>query len=243
MLSRSKMKSTFLTLLFLCTFALSFGQIEFGPKAGYNQVFVSFSASNAPEVSGNGFNSGVFLQKDLTDKLYVGGEFLLSLRTYNEELSFDETVDNIRVRSESFVYRAPLYLDIPVFVKYAMNLSASRYSSDKLLSFYAGPQASIYMTGSGSSHETTIVELLDQITVEPTDVDFTKPELKEYFSPFHMGILAGVQFSLSAGLNFDLRVTRSLISTNRNNAMDEYGKVNNTLLQFTVGYNIFGSKY
>ena len=138
MLSLSKMKSTFLTLLFLCTFALSFGQIEFGPKAGYNQVFVSFSASDAPEVSiraldlrskaliefgpkagynqvfvsfsasdapevsGNGFNFGVFLQKDLTDELYVGGEFLLSLRTYNEELSFDETVDNIRVRSELF---------------------------------------------------------------------------------------------------------------------------------------------
>ena len=237
------MKSIFTTLLFLCTFTLSFGQIEFGPKAGYNQLFVSYSGSDAPKASGNGFNAGVFLQKDLTDELYVGGEFLLSLRAYNEELFFDETVDNIRVKSETYVYRAPLYLDIPVFLKYSMSMSGSRYSSDKLLSFYAGPQASLYMSGSGSSQKTTIVELLDQRTVEQTDIDFTKPELKEYFSPFHMGIVAGVQFSWSAGLNFDLRVTRSMIPTNRNNTLDEFGKVNNTMLQFTVGYNIFGSQY
>lgn len=240
------MKSYFFTIVFFSVASVSFGQLELGPKAGYNHLFVTYSPSGSaaemPEVSGLGFHLGVFAQIELSDGFYVGGELLGSLRSYNEFLSADNTLDGIRIKSETFVHRSPFYLDIPIFAKYSISLSGSRYSSDKLLSFYAGPVASLYMGGSGSRQETVRTEVLTQTTVLQTDTDFTKTEMKEYFNSFHLGAMAGVQFSLSMGLNFDLRLNRTLIPTN-STILDEYGKVNNTVIQLSVGYNIFGSQY
>lgn len=240
------MKSHFFTIAFLFIASASFGQLELGPKVGYNHLFVSYSPSGSsvetPEVSGLGFHLGAFAQGELSDGFYVGGELLLSLRSYNEISSSDNTFDGIRIKNETFTHRSPLYLDIPIFAKYAINLSGSRYSSDKLLSFYAGPVASLFMGGSGSTEKTVLTDVLGQTTIIQTDTDFTKTEMKEYFNSFHLGIMAGIQYSMSMGLNFDLRLNRTLMPTN-SNLLDEYGKVNNTIIQLSVGYNIFGSQY
>ncbi|MFT6500473.1 MAG: hypothetical protein ACJASQ_000582 [Crocinitomicaceae bacterium] len=240
------MKSLFFTIAFLSIASISFGQLELGPKVGYNYLFVSYSPSasstETPEVSGQGFHLGAYAQIELSDGFYVGGELLASLRSYNEILGSDNTLDGIRIKNESFTHRSPFYLDIPIFAKYSLNLSGSRYSSDKMLSFYAGPVASLYMGGSGSTQETVRTEALNQTTIVQTDIDFTKTEMKEYFNSFHLGVMAGVQFSLSMGLNFDLRLNRTLMPTN-STVLDEYGKVNNTIIQLSLGYNIFGSQY
>ncbi|MCH2223311.1 MAG: PorT family protein [Crocinitomicaceae bacterium] len=215
-------------------------QLQVGPKLGYNYVSVGYkdlpTGIATPEAQGAGFHIGGFVQYEAVDNFFLGSDVLFSSRAYNEISITNEQFESIHMKRESFGYYSTFYLDIPVFAKYAINLKARKYGTDKFLCFYGGPMPSIFLSGSGRVQETTRTDLYDQTTTYQTERELSKSGIKERFKLFHLGVHAGLQFSLDFGLNFDVRYTRSVTSINKN--LTEEGNMSNGMIQLSVGYNI-----
>lgn len=185
--------------------ATSFGQHEVGVKAGYNYLMTNYESSDVTvETDGGGYHFGAYYSYSPMDNLFVGGELLLSSRRWNA-ISSTTSDGSIVVKNEQYSFFSNHYLDIPLSIKYGVNMRKGRYGDSKYLLFYAGPTASLLMSTSGSTQRTTRIDVFDQTTVTQEDEVYQTPDLKKHFRPFQLGFNVGVSYRFGFGLTVDAR--------------------------------------
>lgn len=231
----------------LCSVAsFSFGQHEIGVKAGYNLLFTNYNNPleiEGIETDGGGYHFGGYYSYTPMDNLFLSGELLISNRSWNEIVRSNHE-GSIQTLEEVYTYYSNTYLEIPLSIKYGINMRRTRYGGNKYLLFYAGPSAHLLMGTKGSSQETFRVDAYGQTTVVQEEEIYAKSDLKEYFSPFQMGVHAGVGFSFDFGLTLDARYQTMLMPTNRADVQDLLlgdgkGSIKQGMLMFSVGYSFF----
>lgn len=223
----------------------SFGQHEIGFKAGYNYLFTNYdnTIANAPELetNGGGYHAGAYYSYTPQDNLFLSAELLISNRRWNE-ISRSTTDGDIVISEEEFTYFSNHYLEIPIAVKYGINMKNGRYGDNKYLLFYAGPSAHLLMASRGSSQGTTRIDAHNQSTVTREDVIYKTEDLKKYFSPFQLGLHAGVSYSFPFGLTVDARY-QTLLSPANQEETDEStigvgkGMIKQGMFMFSIGYS------
>lgn len=227
--------------------ATSFGQHEVGAKAGYNYLFTKYdnptATVGAPELvtDGGGYHLGAYYSYTPEDNLFIAGELLISNRRWNE-ISRTTNDASINVTEEQHTYYSNHYLEIPVTVKYGINMRKGRYGDSKYLLFYAGPSAHLLMGTRGSTQETFRVDAHDQVTVIQQDEIYKQQDLKKYFKPFQMGLNAGISYRFAFGLTIDARYQTLLSPTNVEETDDSTigvgkGLIKQGMMMFSVGYS------
>ncbi len=222
----------------------SFGQHEVGAKVGYNYLFTNYDNTDLEiETNGGGYHIGAYYAYTPEDNLFISAELLISNRRWNE-ITRSSTSTSVRVMEEQYTYYSNHYLEIPLSVKYGVNMRKGRYGDSKYLLFYAGPSAHLLIGTRGSTQETFRVDALDQVTVMQEDEIYKKSDLKEYFSPFQMGFHAGVSYRFGFGLSLDARYQFMLSPSNEEDIeIDDFqigidkGLIKQGMFMFSVGYS------
>ncbi len=239
------MKTAIALAVALSAAVTSFGQHEIGAKAGYNYLFTNYdnTTAGAPdlETDGGGYHAGVYYSYTPEDNLFLAAELLISNRRWNE-VSSSSTTGDIVITEEQYTYYSNHYLEIPISVKYGINMRKGRYGDNKYLLFYAGPSAHLLMGTKGSTQETFRIDALGQSTVMQEEVIFKSNDLKKYFSPFQLGLHAGISYSFSFGLTVDARYQTMLMPTNKEETDASTigvgkGLIKQGMLMFSIGYS------
>lgn len=238
------MKKAIAFVVALSAAATSFGQHEIGAKAGYNYLFTNHDGSELEvETNGGGYHVGGYYSYTPEDNIFIGGELLISNRRWNE-ITSSSTSSLVEVTEEEHTYYSNHYLEIPLSVKYGLNMRKGRYGDSKYLLFYAGPSAHLLLSTSGSSQKTYRIDAQAQTTVTQQDEVYETASLKEYFSPFQMGLNAGVSYRFGFGLTVDARYQFMLSSTNKDVSeslgtitQDEKGLIKQSMFMFSIGYS------
>lgn len=197
------MKKAIAFVVALSAAATSFAQHEVGVKAGYNYLMTNYE-SNTVETDGGGYHFGAYYAYSPMDNLFIGGELLVSSRRWNA-FSSSTTASSVLVRNDQHSFYANHYLDIPLSIKYGINMRKGRYGDSKYLLFYAGPTASMLMSTSGSTQRTTRIDAQLQTTVTQEEEIFQTQDLKKHFRPFQLGFNVGVSYRFGFGLTVDAR--------------------------------------
>ena len=239
------MKRSIALAVALSAAVTSFGQHEIGVKAGYNHLFTNYdnTIANAPELemNGGGYHVGAYYSYTPEDNLFLAAELLISNRRWNE-ISRSSSGGDIVISDEQFTYYSNHYLDIPVSVKYGINMRKGRYGDSKYLLFYAGPTASLLMGTKGSTQETFRIDALGQSTVTQSEEIYKKEDLKNYFKSFQMGLHAGVSYRFGFGLTIDARYQMMLSPSNVEETDESTigvgkGMIKQGMFMFSVGYS------
>ena len=240
------MKRAIALAVVLTTAAASFGQHEVGVKAGYNHLFTNYDnplVTNALEfeTDGGGYHFGAYYSYTPEDNIFIAGELLISNRRWNE-ISRSTNDGIISITEENHTYYSNHYLEIPISVKYGVNMRKGRYGDSKYLLFYAGPSAHLLMGTKGSTQNTFRIDAHDQTTVTQQDEIFRNEDLKNYFKPFQMGLHAGISYRFGFGLTIDARYQALLSPTNREETDESNigvgkGLIKQGMLMFSVGYS------
>lgn len=225
--------------------ATSFGQHEVGAKAGYNYLFTKYDnptvGASQLETDGGGYHIGGYYSYTPEDNIFIAGELLISNRRWNE-VSRTSNDASINVTEEEYTYYSNHYLEIPVMVKYGINMRKGRYGDSKYLLFYAGPSAHVLMGTRGSTQQTTRVDAHNQTTVVQEDEILKQEDLKKYFKPFQMGLNAGISYRFAFGLTLDARYQTMLSPTNFEETDESTigvgkGLIKQGMVMFSVGYS------
>ncbi|MDG1331493.1 MAG: porin family protein [Crocinitomicaceae bacterium] len=199
------MKKAIAFVVALSATATSFAQHEVGVKAGYNHLMTNYLTGDTDvETDGGGYHVGAYYSYSPMDNVFIGGEVLISSRRWNA-FSSSTTDGSILIKDEQYSFYSNHYLDIPLSIKYGINMRKGRYGDSKYLLFYAGPTASLLMSTSGSTQTTTRIDAHSQTTVTQEEVVFQKQDLKTHFRPFQLGYNVGVSYRFGFGLTIDAR--------------------------------------
>jgi hypothetical protein len=199
------MKKAIAFVVALSAAATSFGQHEVGVKAGYNYLMTNYNEiSETIETDGGGYHFGGYYSYMPMDDLFIGGELLISSRRWNA-ISSTTNDGSILIKNEQYSFYSNHYLDIPLSIKYGINMRKGRYGDSKYLLFYAGPTASLLMSTSGSTQRTTRIDAHDQTTVTQEEEIYQTQDLKKHFRPFQLGFNLGVSYRFGFGLTVDAR--------------------------------------
>jgi len=222
--------------------ATSFGQHEIGAKAGYNYLMTNYEGSETEfETNGGGYHLGAYYSYTPMDNLFLAGELLISSRRWNA-ISSSTTESSITTKQETYSFYSNHYLDIPMSIKYGLNMRKGRYGDSKYLLFYAGPSVHLLMGSNGSVQRTTRVDAHDQTTVLQEEESYKSEDLKDYFRPVQLGLNAGISYRFGFGLTLDARYQAFAMPSNKvdlddvaNSEWD--GVVKQGMFMFSVGYS------
>ncbi|XOV67638.1 MAG: outer membrane beta-barrel protein [Fluviicola sp.] len=220
---------------------------EVGAKAGYNHLFLKYDnlltsedGTNTQELNGGGFVLGGFYNYMPMDNLFLQAELLLSNRMWNEA-STSVYQGQVVTTTETYTHYTNNYLEIPLMAKYGINLSKRKYGDKKYLFFYGGTSTHILMSTKGTQQETYRVDASGQTTVTQEESTMDKGYLRDYFSPFQVSGLAGVSFTVGAGINIDLRYQFMMNPATRvtpeATAAGDFSVLKQNLATFSVSYN------
>jgi hypothetical protein len=215
-------------------------QHEIGAKAGYTYLMGKYETSLSDvnvTLDGGGYQFGGYYTYSPMENMFLSGELLFSGRMWNEAIVGGSDGAEVTTLSESLRHYSNTYLEIPLSIKYGINMRRTRYGANKYLLFYAGPSAHLLMGSRGSSQETFRVDAQGQTTVVQDESDFTKAELRDYFTPVQVGLHGGIQFTFEFGLNIDLRYQQLLMPVSVDT--EAYGALKQGMATFTVGYSFF----
>ncbi len=221
---------------------------EVGAKLGYNHLFMKYdnilgtsSSSLTQELGGGGFVFGGYYSYTPMDNLFLQAELLFSNRMWNE-ITIDSYEGQVSTISEKYTHYTNNYLEIPLIVKYGINLRKTRYGGNKYLFFYGGTSTHILMTTKGSQQETFRVDAQGQSTVSQNETIFDKSDLKNHFTPVQASVLGGISFNFEFGLNVDLRYQYLMMPVTRptpqaTDFSEGFGVLKQGMATFTIGYN------
>lgn len=198
------MKKAIALVVALSAAATSFGQHEIGVKAGYNYLMTNYESNETVETDGGGYHFGGYYSYSPMDNVFIGGELLISSRRWNA-ISSSTTDGSITMKKEQYSFYSNHYLEIPLSIKYGIDMRKGRYGDSKFLLFYAGPTASLMMGTSGSTQRTTRIDAHDQVTVTQDEETYRTEDLKMHFRPFQLGFNVGVSYRFGFGLTVDAR--------------------------------------
>ncbi|MDB2657442.1 PorT family protein [Crocinitomicaceae bacterium] len=221
---------------------------QVGAKAGYNHLFLKYdnllttspSTSSTQELNGGGFVLGGYYNYTPMDDLFLQAELLLSNRMWNEISTsvYDGQVSTI---TQTYTHYTNNYLEIPLLAKYGLNLTKRKYGDKKYLFFYGGTSTHILMSTKGTQQETFRVDASGQKTVTQNETTLDKGDLKNYFSPFQVSGLAGIQFTFGFGLNVDFRYQFMMNPASRvtpeATLASDFSVLKQNLATITLGYN------
>ncbi len=243
------MRKQLTVLVALLVTTVSFAQFEHevGAKVGYNHLFINYDDILSPanetysqELNGGGFTFGGFYNYTPFDNLFLQAEVLLSNRMWNEA-STSIYEGQVVTTTQTYRHYINNYLEIPLLVKYGINLSKRKYGDKKYLFFYGGSSTHILMTTKGTEQETFRIDASGQTTITQNETTMEKSYLREYFTPFQVSGLAGIQFTVGAGINIDLRyqflmnpASRVTIAASQ---AGDFRVLRQNLATITVGYN------
>lgn len=220
---------------------------QIGAKAGYNHLFLNYdnplsvpNVETTQEMNGGGFVVGGFYNYTPMDNLFLQAELLLSNRMWNE-ISTDVYTGQVVTMTSNYTHYVNNYLEIPLMAKYGINLSKRKYGDKKYLFFFGGTATHILMTSKATQQETFRVDASGQTTVTQNETTLDKSYLKEYFSPFQVSGLAGIGFSVGAGINIDLRYQFMMNPATRvtpdATLAGDFSVLKQNLATVTIGYN------
>ena len=238
------MKRAIAFVVALSAAATSFGQHEVGAKAGYNYLFTNYDGSELEvETNGGGYHIGGYYSYTPEDNIFIAGELLISSRRWNE-ITRSSTSSSVETSEEEHTFYSNTYLEIPLSVKYGLNMRKGRFGDSKYLLFYGGPSAHLLMSTKASSERTMRVDTQEQTTVTQENEVYETAELKQFFSPFQMGLHAGVSYRFGFGLTIDARYQFMLASTNKDVSgglgevmWEEKGLIKQSMFMFSIGYS------
>ncbi|NVK65343.1 MAG: PorT family protein [Flavobacteriales bacterium] len=222
--------------------ATTFGQHEVGAKAGYNYLMTNYEGSETElETDGGGYHLGAYYSYTPMDNLFLGGEVLISSRRWNA-ISSSSTASSITTTQENYSFYSNHYLDIPLSIKYGLDMRKGRYGDSKYLLFYAGPSVHLLMGTKGSVQRTTRVDAHNQTTVLQNEEEYNTDDLREYFRPVQLGFNAGVSYRFGFGLTVDARYQAFAMPSNKTDLDDlansEWdGVLKQGMFMFSVGYS------
>jgi len=220
------------------TAATTFGQHELGFKMGYSYLMGNYDSpllETPVEMNGGGYTFGGYYSYSPMENLFLSGELLLSGRMWNETAVDAFQGNEVSTSTEQYTHYSNTYLEIPLSLKYGISFRRGRYGSNKYLLFYAGPSTHLLIGSKGSRQETFRVDAQEQSTIMQEEVEFTKTELNNYFTPVQVGVHGGVQFSFEFGLNVDVRYQRLLMPVSVDT--ESFGFLRQGMATFTLGYS------
>ena len=239
------MKKAIAFVVALSAATTSFGQHEVGVKAGYNYLMTNYEMPRV-EADGGGYHFGAYYSYMPMDNVFLGGELLISSRRWNSILS-TTTDGSILIKDEQYSFYSNHYLDIPLSIKYGIDMRKGRYGDSKYLLFYAGPTASLLMSTSGSIQRTTRIDAHDQVTVTQEDEVYQTQDLKTHFRPFQLGFNVGISYRFGFGLTVDARYQGYAFPTTKTELglgpadlvpiSELEGGIKQGMLMFSVGYS------
>lgn len=241
-------KGIILSLALLATMSVQAqSDHEVGAKAGYNHLMMNYHNILAPtngstyqELSGGGFVLGGYYNYTPMDDLFLQAELLLSNRMWNE-ISTSVYEGQVITTTETYTHYLNNYLEIPLMAKYGLNLSKRKYGDKKYLFFYGGTSTHILMSTRANRQETYRIDASGQTTVTQNEYTLDKSYLREYFSPFQVSGLAGIQFTFGFGMNVDLRyqflMNPATRVTPEASLAGDFSVLKQNLATITLGYN------
>lgn len=236
------MKRVITLAIVLMTAMTSYSQHEVGVKAGYNYLMTNYdNADPVVKTDGGGYHFGAYYSYMPMDDVFLGGEVLVSSRRWNA-ISSSTTDGSVTVKDEKYSFYANHYLDIPLSIKYGLNMRKGRYGDSKYLLFYAGPSAHVLMGTSGSTQRTTRVDVHSQTTVIQDEEVYKINDLKKHFRPAQFGFNVGVSYRFAFGLTVDARYQGMAIPSNREDVEDApieelTGTIKQGMFMFSLGYS------
>ncbi len=237
-------KTIALSAALLCMTSLGFSQTEIGVKAGYNYLNSSYESTPVPgsganylDLKGGGYHFGGYYSNMPMDNVFLSAEVLISNRRWNELFTNVNEGSEVMTQAETFTFYSNYYLEIPLSIKYGINMRKSRYGDNKYLMFYAGPTTNILMGTKGYRQETFRVDTHQQTTVTQEETRLATSDLKAYFTPIQVGLHGGIQFSFEFGLNIDLRYQHLLMPVSIDT--ENFGQLKQGIASISIGYSFF----
>lgn len=202
------MKKIIAISFFICLANTASAQFTGGFKAGLNVATFTGSDSDGSEPRA-GFNAGIYLTFDLSNKVSFQPELLVNtLGAKTKESGTDEFIGDYKLDGTLKI----TYISVPAIFIYKLNDN---------FNFQGGPQFS-YLTSAQLEYDL----VSDAITQSgSTGAD---DELKK----FDMGLALGVG-AATGPVNFSLRYYMGLLTVS-----DQDMSVKNSAFMFSVGYNI-----
>lgn len=171
------MKKVFLVTAALLTAALTFAQLNFGFKAGYNSSLSlssiedvksgNYTLTNVKDEMGNGFHAGAFARIGF-EKLYIQPELLYAMSKNDYSITLQDAM-NKDVTFDKFVTVSTV--EIPILIGYkildlkTVNLRA-----------FAGPKIRLN-AGSSLDYKNFSAESGSNITIEDLKNDFKESQI------------------------------------------------------------------
>lgn len=232
------MKKILVFIAALSAGSVCLAQHDLGFKMGYSYLMGKYESplsTNTVEMNSGGYSFGGYYSYTPMDNLFLSGELLISGRMWNETTIDVFEGSEVMTMNEQYTHYSNIYLEIPLSVKYGISFRRGRYGSNKYLLFYAGPSTHLLIGSSGSREETFRVDAQQQTTVLQEDIEFTKTELRDYFTPVQVGIHGGIQFAMEFGLNIDLRYQQLLMPVSVD--AESFGLLRQGMATFSIGYS------
>lgn len=220
----------------------SMAQHEVGAKVGYNYLMSKYDGIETEvETNGGGYHLGAYYSYMPMDDLFLGGEVLISSRRWNA-ISSATTQSSITTKEEEHSFYSNHYLDIPLSIKYGLNMRKGRYGDSKYLLFYGGPSVHLLMGTQGSTQRTTRVDAHEQTTVVQEEEMYQSEELRNYFRPVQIGFNVGVSYRFGFGLTLDARYQALAMPSNNYELEDVPNSqweadLKQGMFMFSVGYS------
>jgi hypothetical protein len=233
-------KKAFMLFVVCLSTNIAIGQLKLGFNAGVNYNMPSYKMSsqdtltNTNEYRGLGANFGLYGYLNLAGKdqtFGVQGELLISTRSHTTYSQANEEVNNeIFYYRESHALQNMMYADLPVHFRFNKVFKKGKFGDANMLGIFVGPQASFMLSAKYDVDHTSLTSV--QGGQETILRENSKTPTFKY-SPFEVGLSAGVLYEMQVGFRVGVRFYRSFMSA----ADHERLSINHQMLMAFVGFN------